>query len=132
MVLIYGRNRITKKFVHGGTVGSVISEFLSSHGPKLLKSLPKHVLKLLAPLVLSALSPLLLHGVDKAKNIRDDLLDKAKGAITSGTDSLLESAVDKVLSAATKDKMKKAKGLRVPLEMKKMLNARSEMILNNL
>lgn len=144
MPIVYGKDKCRQKYVHGGTVGSVITSLLTSAGPRLLKKLPKAAFKILAPIVLSAISPLIMHGVERIKGARNNILDLARDTVVSGTDSILDGGVDKLLTAATK-KPKAAptgsglrplgmpgRGLVVPKEMKKMLNARSEMILKNL
>lgn len=134
MPLVYGQKRIITKTVHGGQIGTLLTGLLSNGGQVALKGVPKKALKILGPLVLRLLTPLLLHGVDKVKETRDKFLtDKSelvKGAATLGSDAVLDTAVNELLNYATQQK--KAKGIKVPLEMRKMLNKRSELILNNL
>src|SRR5688572_25685604 len=108
MPIIYGKAKCRQCVVQGGTVGSVLTQLLTAGGPKLLKKLPKAALKILADelerrtIVLSAISPLILHGVERLKAGRNNLLDVAKDAVVSKTDSLLDGGIDKLLTAATK------------------------------
>lgn len=134
MPLIYGDKRLRKRTVHGGNIGETLTELLTGSGKQILKGLPKHALKLLGPILLRLITPVIFHGIDKVTEARNQFLsdkpDIVKNLAITSTDNVIEAATDKLLKLATKEK--KAKGLKKPIEMQRMLNKRSELILNNL